>query len=53
VQGGTRAEVQGLLGRLPGATAQRRVAVFIDVLGCLLAGAADLRALSAPLPPSY
>ena len=50
VQGPTRAEVQDLLGRLPGATAQRRVAVFIDVLGCLLAGAADLRALSAPLP---
>lgn len=50
VLGGTRAEVQGLLGRLPGATAQRRVAVFIEVLGCLLAGAADLRALSAPLP---
>lgn len=52
VLGGTRAEVQGLLGRLPGATAQRRVAVFIEVLGCLLAGAADLRALSAPLPPA-
>ena len=50
VQGPTRAEVQDLVGRLPGATAQRRVAVFIDVLGCLLAGAADLRALSAPLP---
>jgi AraC-like DNA-binding protein len=50
VLGGTRAEVQGLLARLPGATAQRRVAVFIEVLGCLLAGAAELRALSAPLP---
>ncbi len=50
VQGPTRAEVQGLLGRLPGATAQRQVAVFIEVLGCLLAGPADLRALSAPVP---
>lgn len=49
VQGNTRVEVQGLLARLPGSTAQRRVAVFIEVLGCLLAGAADLRALSAPL----
>ena len=50
VQGPTRVEVQGLLARLPGATAQRRVAVFIEVLGCLLAGAEDLRALSAGLP---
>jgi AraC-like DNA-binding protein len=53
VQGGTRVEVQGLLARLPGATAQRRVAVFIEVLGCLLAGAAELRALSAPLPAAH
>lgn len=53
VQGRTRAEVQGLLGRLPGATVQRRVAVFIEVLGCLLAGAADLRALSAPVPATH
>jgi AraC-like DNA-binding protein len=50
VQGNTRAEVQDLLGRLPGATAQRRVAVLIEVLGCLLAGTADLRGLSASLP---
>jgi hypothetical protein len=50
VQGATRAEAQRLLGRLPGATAQRRVAVFIELLGCLLEGAADLRALSSPLP---
>jgi AraC-like DNA-binding protein len=48
VQGHTCAEVQGLLARLPGATAQRRLAVFIEVLACLLEGAADLRALSAP-----
>ena len=53
VLGGTRAEVQSLLGRLPGATAQRRVAVFIEVLGCLLAGVAELRALSAPLPAAH
>lgn len=53
VQGTTRAEVQGLLSRLPGSTAQRRVAVFIEVLGCLLTGAADLRALSAPLPATH
>jgi AraC-like DNA-binding protein len=52
VLGATRIEVQGLLARLPGSTAQRRVAVLIEVLGCLLAGAADLRALSTPLPPS-
>jgi AraC-like DNA-binding protein len=50
VQGATRTEAQRLLGRLPGATAQRRVAVFIELLGCLLEGAADLRALSSPLP---
>lgn len=48
VQGTTRIEVQGLLARLPGSTAQRRVAAFIEVLGCLLAGTADLRALSTP-----
>jgi len=52
VQGRTRIEVQGLLSRLPGLTAQRRVAVFIEMLDCLLAGAADLRALSTSLPPS-
>ncbi len=50
VQGPTRLEVQALLARLPGATPQRRVAVFIEVLGCLLAGAADLRALSTAAP---
>lgn len=50
VQGHTRVEVHGLLARLPGSSAQRRVAVFIEVLGCLLAGAADLRALSAHRP---
>jgi AraC-like DNA-binding protein len=50
VQGRTRVEVQGLLGRLRGATPQRRVAVVIDVLGCLLDGTADLRALSATVP---
>ncbi len=53
VKGTTRAEVEGLLGRLPGATAQRRVAVFIEVLGCLLEGTSDLRALSAPLPATH
>jgi AraC-like DNA-binding protein len=53
VQGSTRSEVQSLLGRLPAATAQSRVAVFIEVLGCLLAGAADLRGLSAPLPATH
>ena len=47
VLGATRSEVQALLARLPGATAQRRVAVLIDVLGCLLAGAGDVRLLSA------
>jgi AraC-like DNA-binding protein len=50
VQGRTCAEVQGLLARLPGASVQRRLAVFIEVLATLLEGAADLRALSAPLP---
>jgi AraC-like DNA-binding protein len=53
VQGSTRDEVQGLLSRLPGATAQRRVGVFIEVLGSLLAGAADLRALSESLPATH
>ncbi len=50
VQGPTHADVQALLCRLPGANAQRRVALFIDVLGCLMAGAADLRALSSQMP---
>jgi AraC-like DNA-binding protein len=50
VQGPTRTDVQRLLARLPGSTAQRRVAVLIEVLGCLLEGAADLRAL-ATTPP--
>ncbi|MEN9418098.1 MAG: hypothetical protein RI988_1718 [Pseudomonadota bacterium] len=49
VRSHTRAEVQALLARLPGASPQRRVALFIEVLDCLLAGPADLRALSAPL----
>ncbi len=53
VRGSTRTEVQRLLGRLPGASAQRRVAVFIEVLDSLRAGAADLRALSAPLPTRH
>ncbi len=48
VQGDTRLQVQGLLARLPGASPRRRVATFIEVLDALLAGAADLRALSAP-----
>jgi len=52
LQGATRIAVQDLLARLPGSSAQRRVAIFIEVLGCLLAGAADLRALSAPLQPA-
>jgi AraC-like DNA-binding protein len=52
VESATRIEVQGLLARLPGSTAQRRVAVFIEVLGCLLAGAADLRALSTSPSPT-
>ena len=52
VQGPTRMEVQRLLARLPGSTAQRRVAVLIEVLGCLLAGAADLRALATTRPPT-
>lgn len=51
VLGPTRDEAQRLLARLPGSTAQRRVAVLIEALGCLLAGTADLRTLSTtPLP---
>lgn len=46
VQGPTRAEVTRLLARLPGCPPRRRVAVFIEVLDALVAGAADLRALS-------
>jgi len=52
LQGATRIAVQDLLARLPGSSAQRRVAIFIEVLGCLLAGADDLRTLSAPLQPA-
>jgi AraC-like DNA-binding protein len=52
VQGATRAEVQGLLRRLPGASAPRRVAVGIDALACVFTGAGagtgDLRVLPAP-----
>jgi AraC-like DNA-binding protein len=50
VQGRTRADVQQLLLRLPGASALRRIAVFIDVLAALTAGTADLRALSGQRP---
>ena len=50
VQGRTRADVQQLLVRLPGASALHRIAVFIDVLAALTAGAADLRALSGQRP---
>jgi AraC-like DNA-binding protein len=49
VQGHTRREVTGLLSRLPGLSARRRVAVFIEVLDCLMTGIADLRVLSGPL----
>jgi AraC-like DNA-binding protein len=49
VQGPTRNEVTGLLARLPGLSARRRLAVFIEVLDCLMAGIADLRVLSGPL----
>jgi AraC-like DNA-binding protein len=52
VLGPTRDEAQRVLARLPGSTAQRRVAVLIEVLGCLLAGAADLRRLSTTPPPA-
>jgi AraC-like DNA-binding protein len=50
VQGDTRAEVQRLLQRLPGASAMRRVAVLIEVLDTLIEGANDLRALSGQWP---
>jgi AraC-like DNA-binding protein len=50
VLGRTRTEVQALLTRLPPAGAQRRVAVFIEVLASLLEGSDDLRVLSAPMP---
>jgi AraC-like DNA-binding protein/mannose-6-phosphate isomerase-like protein (cupin superfamily) len=50
VQGHTRGEVQRLLAQLRGASAVRRVAVFIDVLGALQEGSADLRVLSV-CPP--
>lgn len=50
VQGDTRAEVQRLLERLPGASPLRRTAVLIDVLGALQEGSADLRPLSAGPP---
>ncbi len=46
IQGDTRSEVQRLLALLRGASAVRRIAVFIDVLGALQEGSADLRALS-------
>ena len=46
VQGNTRSEVQRLLARLRGASAVRRIAVFIDVLGALQEGSAELRVLS-------
>lgn len=52
VRGRTRAEVQGLLARLPGSSAARRVGIFIEVLDCLLAGSTDLRALSASVRAS-
>lgn len=50
VQGSSRAEVQRLLAQLPGASGLRRIAVFIDVLGVLQEGAADLRPLSSRAP---
>jgi AraC-like DNA-binding protein len=50
VQSETRAAVQRLLARLPDASATRRIAVFIEVLGVLLEGGADLRALSGRRP---
>jgi len=50
VQGKTRQEVVRLLARLPGASAPRRIAAFIEVLGALLEGGADLRALSGRRP---
>lgn len=48
IQGRTRAEVQQQLRRLPGASALARIAIFIEVLALLMAGADDLRALSGP-----
>jgi AraC-like DNA-binding protein len=50
VQGPARAEVQRLLARLPGASALRRIAVFIDVMGTLQESTTGLRALSSTLP---
>ncbi|RVU43040.1 helix-turn-helix domain-containing protein [Rubrivivax rivuli] len=50
VQGRTREQVQRLLAQLPGASAPRRVAVFIEVLSCLHEGRIDLRALSGSMP---
>lgn len=52
VQGHARAEVHRLLARLPGASALRRIAVFIDVMGTLQECATDLRALSGTLATS-
>jgi AraC-like DNA-binding protein len=51
VQGRTRADVQRLLRRLPGASALGRIAVFIDVLAALSLGAGDLRMLSGQRTP--
>jgi AraC-like DNA-binding protein len=53
VQGRTRADVQQQLRRLPGASALGRMAVFIDVLAALMAGASDLRALSGQRTPAW
>jgi AraC-like DNA-binding protein len=50
ILGRTRADVQQLLRRLPGVSALRRIAVFIEVLATLTAGADDLRTLSGPRP---
>jgi AraC-like DNA-binding protein len=50
VQGRARAEVQQLLRRLPLASALARIAVFIEVLAVLAAGADGLRTLSGPRP---
>lgn len=47
VQGRTQAEVLRRLGLLPAASALGRIALFVDVLDALVAGTADLRALSA------
>lgn len=52
IRGGTRAAVQGLLRRLPTASALSRVAIFIDVLAVLTAASGDLRALSAQRAPA-